>query len=217
MLAEGALHVWCADLDGVAPGLLRLLSESERARAAGVIDAARGRRWACARAVCKELLGRYTLLDPSGLRFKRSPTGKPALVHDAGDPHARRVHFNLSHSGRLALYAVASGGAVGADVEDGSRPADCIALSRRAFGAAESARLARCGDAARRRRFLARWVLAESELKCLGEGLAGGKPPESARRGLWSEEIRELPGAPLALAAVTVLAPPRELRLWAYC
>jgi len=108
-LARGALHVWRAELDHVDPNLASALSDDERARVDRMLGNREQQRWRAARGVLRTLLALYMDLEPAALRFRAGPHGKPAL-----DPPA--ISFNLSHSGGLALYAVAHN-AVGVDVE----------------------------------------------------------------------------------------------------
>ncbi|HEU4461895.1 MAG TPA: hypothetical protein VFR75_04810 [Solirubrobacterales bacterium] len=95
----------------------------------------------------REILGRYLGLPGEELRFEAGEYGKPRLA----DPEAE-LAFNLSHSGALALVAVASR-EVGVDVERirPKRPVD----------------------------FYRRWADREARVKHLGVGLTGPAPPES--------------------------------------
>ena len=99
-------------------------------------------RWAV-----REILGRYLGLPASELRFETNPHGKPRLAAPADD-----LAFNLSHSGSLALVAVA-GREVGVDVER--------IRAKRPVG------------------FYRRWADREARVKCLGTGLTGPVPPDT--------------------------------------
>lgn len=101
-----------------------------------------GARWAL-----REILGRYLGLPANELRFERSRHGKPRLA----SPEAE-LEFNLSHSGSLALVAVA-GREVGVDVERirTKRPVD----------------------------FYRRWADREARVKYFGTGLTAPVPPDS--------------------------------------
>src|SRR5438552_660293 len=79
------------------------------------------------------LLAQYLGCPPALIALQRGPHGKPQLV---GEP----LHFNLSHSGALALLAIARDVAVGVDVERVDRPIPRQdALLTRCFTAAEAA------------------------------------------------------------------------------
>jgi 4'-phosphopantetheinyl transferase len=217
LLADGAVHVWRADLTAVAQELEELLCEEERARAGRMVNARDGALWSRSRGLLRALLGRYVQRDPRSLRFTAGEHGKPALVHDADESPARapssrspELSFNMSHSGQLALYAFSAGGAVGVDLEGARRPIDEVAIAARALGAAEARRLQALDPATRRREFLRAWARHEAELKCLGVGI-GGARAEAGGRGLWMAELELGPGVAAAVAAER---PARELRCW---
>jgi phosphopantetheinyl transferase len=95
----------------------------------------------------REILGRHLGLPGEELRFEAGEHGKPRLT-DAG----RELAFNLSHSGSLALVAIARR-EVGVDVERirTKRPVD----------------------------FYRRWADREARVKCLGTGLTGPVPADA--------------------------------------
>lgn len=166
-----------------------------------------------ARAVLRDLLGRYTRRDPRALRLTADAAGKPHLGRGRGE---RGLQFSIAHSGHLAVYAFATAGALGADVEDGSKPADCIALARRALGSEASKRLSHSSAAAVRKEFLRDWTRREADFKCLGGSTADFVDRQSAHRDPWRMQLERLPGAPHGAAAVTTLPAPLEVRLWVY-
>lgn len=117
-LAESSLHVWRADLSAAFDAAAELLSADEKERAQRFAFASDRERWLRARGILRALLGSYLDLDPSSLRFSAGTHGKPALVVETGrtGSSSADLHFNLSHSGGLALYAFSSS-EVGVDVE----------------------------------------------------------------------------------------------------
>jgi 4'-phosphopantetheinyl transferase len=203
-LAEGTVHVWRADLEAVADDLRGLLCGEERARAERFLRERDRKLWMRSRGVLRALLGRYLHEDPRALAFSAGGHGKPALL-DA------RISFNLSHSGKLALYAFTPTAAVGIDVELARRPMDVLAIAARTFGPAEARRLEGLDRATRKREFLRAWVRHEAALKFLGVGIGGLDATDAERREPW---IAELEVGPRAAAAVAVELPPRELRCW---
>jgi len=224
LLADGAVHVWCADLGRVTQELCSLLSKQERERAQRILGARERRMWERSHAVLRELLGRYQPLHPARLRFTLDAHGKPRLLpagrdHRAatrGTPSVRPasaaagIHFNMSHSGATALYAIASGVAVGVDVEARTHGRlDELSIAARAIGPATARRLRTLTGDSRTRAFLRAWTREEAELKCLGTGIWAEAP--RAPRALWGTELLCGPGVAGALALQSA---PRELRCW---
>ncbi len=221
LLADGAVHVWRADLAAGAEELEELLCDEERVRAARIVNPRDGELWSRSRGLLRALLGRYLHRDPCSLRFAAGEHGKPALVCDAGESPAHapssaassrspQLSFNMSHSGQLALYAFSAAGAVGVDVEGARRPLDEVAIAARALGAAEARRLQALAPETRRREFLRAWTRHEAALKCRGVGIGGAEEATSGPRP-W---VAQLDVGPDAAAAVASERPARELRCW---
>lgn len=121
---------WPSD-DGLPP--------AERDRAAKLLSDKARRRWVASRWALRGVLARYTGREPAEVELRFGERGKPML---AGPDTPLR--FNLSHSGELALIAVATEREVGVDVQTiGAKPAE----------------------------FYAEWTRREAVAKCHGVGL----------------------------------------------
>jgi 4'-phosphopantetheinyl transferase len=209
-LANGAVHVWRADLSKLVGEPGELLCARERARAER-LPGERGELWARSRGTLRALLGRYLGADPGSLRFATGIHGKPRLIGDRG-----WLRFNLSHSQQLALYAIAEEVEIGVDVQV-ARPGDArgaldeVAVARRAFGDSEARRLDGLEQTARERELLRLWTRHEAELKCAGTGIGGGMRASAAGASSW---IAELDVGARAAGAVAIANPPSELRRW---
>lgn len=129
-------------------------------------------RYAVSHAALREILALYAGRAPGQLLFQEEANGKPAL-----DPPA--VSFNLTHSGDLALVAVAPAGRIGVDIEQLRPVADADAIAERLFTPEEREAAARGGAA----EFFRIWTRKEALVKASGEGL--GAMPEGAP-GLWT-------------------------------
>lgn len=215
-LGEGAVHVWRADLGGVADEICGLLCREERARGERMVNDRTRELWMRSRGVLRALLGGYLSRDPSTLRFARGPRGKPELSPDG-------VAFNLSHSGPLALYAVTRTGPVGVDVEVARRPMDEVAITARTLGEAEARRLEGLDPASREQAFLRAWVRHEAELKYLGVGIGEGgrggnlgigNSAADSEGGDSRPWIADLQVGPRAAGAVAMAVAPEQLRCW---
>lgn len=198
-LADEVVHVWRAELDCADRGwLAALLSSDERERAAGIAAEHARLRWIAARGLLRSLLGEYLARDPGSLEFETGAQGKPAL---AGAP----IEFNLSHSGSLALYAVALGNPVGVDVEQRRGAKLTPAALRRALGDSYDASVEDLPTAERERELARAWVCYEARVKCDGGGILRGAGADAS---LWLCELDLGAGAAAALAAAQA---PREV------
>ena len=210
-LQDGAIHVWRADLATLGEAHLALLDAEESARAKRFLQDRDRQRWAQSHGVLRALLGSYLGVDGSGLRFAAGEHGKPALDFSTGDGAHPLPSFNLSHSGDLALYAIAATAPVGIDVETPRSVERVLEIALRTFGPEESAQLEQLDDPeARQQEFLRMWTRHEAELKCLGTGIGGAHLAAGAPRP-WR---RDLELGNRAVAAVAVAHPPSELCCW---
>ena len=110
-------------------------------------------------------LGGKAELRPDG-------NGKPRLAEEPG-----RLSFNLSHSGDLALVAIAPGGVeVGVDVERHKPRRDLVRLAERWLPAVDAAAVAAAGPTELEPVFYAAWTRHEARVKCAGTGISGPPP-----------------------------------------
>ncbi len=107
-----ALHVWHARLDTGQWPSAENLPAGERERAEAMHRADARRRWVAARWALRSVLGRYLDREPGGIELRYGERGKPLLAEPG-----TALHFNLSHSGELALIALAERRDVGVDVQ----------------------------------------------------------------------------------------------------
>ncbi len=215
-LEHQAVHVWRANLAAQDDELTELLCAAEQARAGRFPSERDGRLWARSCGVLRTLLGAYLDADPRELRFTRAAHGKPVLLDKS-----HRLRFNLSHSGELALYAIAADVEVGVDVQlprSAARRLDAAAIAERAFGALQARRLRELEPRERERELLRLWTRYEADLKCGGRGIgdvgggaAGSGDADAVERSAW---IAELDVGSRAAAALASEARPSEIRLW---
>ncbi|HTA05731.1 MAG TPA: 4'-phosphopantetheinyl transferase superfamily protein [Solirubrobacteraceae bacterium] len=214
-LAAGAVHVWRAELSSVEDDVTELLDAGERERATCIVDRQKRRHWSRSRGALRALLGRYLDADPRTLSFACSAHGKPILVGTDGIDRPS-LHFNLSHSRDLALYAVAADRAVGVDVQllrtrQTQNAGDRLALARRTFGERQAQRLRALDPGEREHEFMRLWTRREAELKRRSIGMASGSLAPIEELSAW---IVELDVRTDAAAAVACAEAPSELRIW---
>lgn len=166
------IHLWRAFLDRpLDDGFGRCLSADEIQRANRFYRARDRQRYVAARGLLRSILSLYVEDDPENLRFSYGSHGKPALITTkSGVP--TDVQFNLSHSGGLALYALARGREVGVDVEEIREIPDADAVSKRFFSREECHALQSLPDRKRAAGFFRCWTRKEAYVKGIGTGLS---------------------------------------------
>ena len=169
-----APHVFSLDLTG--PADLEVLSTEERARAQRFATATLTRRWSRARSGLRRVLAAYAQTEPDAITIEPAacvhcgePHGKPYLA----DPPLDSLRFNLSHSGDLAVVAVARDREVGVDVEAARSGRRMEGIAARWFNATEAETLRGLGEAESEAMFYRLWARKEAYLKATAEGIAG--------------------------------------------
>lgn len=163
-LGPDEVQVWCAWLDDeLGPDAAEALSPDELGRARSLRFDRDRRRFVNARVLLRRLLASYLKADPAEIRFAYGAYGKPALAEPASGAH---LHFNLSHSGALALYAVSRCGPVGVDLEQVRDLDDLELIATQYFSPAEASRLQAMNAVDRRTEFFRLWTQCEA----LGKG-----------------------------------------------
>ena len=138
----------------------------------------------------RHVLAGYLGTAPGSIRIVAGPHGKPELA-------GGELSFNLSHSGDLALVAVARGRAVGVDVERVEPRRDVSALAGRALDKTDAETVLALPAAERPGAFHRAWARREAVAKCAGTGLA--TPPPAGARQVYDLEVGEGYAAALAV------------------
>lgn len=160
------MHVWRADLDAAGWPSAGGLPGDERARANRFLQTEARLRWVASRWALRRALSLYLDSEPAEIELTRGEHGKPQLAEGA-----KRLVFNLSHSGPVALIAVCGSCAVGVDVEKIETRRDLLGLAERALQPHDAAAVRAASGAARISAFYDLWARHEASLKCLGRGL----------------------------------------------
>ena len=192
-LREGAAHVWRIHIDraDAVEAHWLVLSAEERQRANRFYRASDRTRFVVAHGTLRRILSAYAGMPADALTFCLGAHGKPSLNGVAA--HAG-LEFNLSHSGSLAVLAVAVSRPIGVDVEQWSESVEHREIADRFFSPAECEALATLGDSTAlvMEGFFAAWTRKEAYLKATGHGIA---------RGLHHFDVSLTPGAPARLLA----------------
>lgn len=197
-----ALHIWRASLDVAPEQVARLwhtLVPDERRRAERLRFEVLRQRFIAAHGMLRDVLGRYVQLSPESVRFAVRPGGKPELA--SGESASWR--FNLSHSGAMALVAVAWRREVGVDIEQLRPMKGPLDIAERFFAPGEVAALRAMPPEQINAAFFRCWTRKEAYVKALGKGLS---------LGLEKFEVSIDPQQPAALRHVVDM--PDEPRRW---
>lgn len=170
-MSPGQVDVWRIGL--IHPrqkvtALHELLDSAERRRARMFRAERDRRRFVVAHAALRIILAEYAGLEAHRVKLTVREGGKPIL---ASDGVSSELHFNLSHSGDLALCAIADR-EVGVDLEPIKHHDDIQLVAQQFFSALEAHTLESLSGVARTDFFFRTWVRKEAYLKASGDGLA---------------------------------------------
>jgi 4'-phosphopantetheinyl transferase len=165
------VHVWWTRLDAsssLSSKLYSLLSTDECARAARFRFEAYRRRYIAARGILRIILAKYLTSDPAEIRLWYGPYGKPYLINTSD---STLIHFNLSHSGDVAVYALC-GSEIGIDIEQVDQNVEILAVARHFCTPGEVEHLLTSERDSAVSRFFQLWTSKEACVKALGYGLS---------------------------------------------
>lgn len=166
------VHLYCTPLDrpvGRLADFAATLNADERTRAARFYFERDRQRFIVARGALRMILSRYLAVAAEVLDFCYNDYGKPSLAL----PYATSgLTFNLAHSGKFALYAVAYQRQVGIDIEQIRPEIDYEQLAGHVFSPAERQSLQSVPIAQRRIAFFNGWTRKEAYIKAQGKGLS---------------------------------------------
>jgi 4'-phosphopantetheinyl transferase len=191
-LGEHEIHTWRTSLSKTTGEYRRLqtfLDGDELARARSFLSVEQRLQWIAARGSLRLLLGTYLDIDPRRISFCYNTYGKP---HLGARWQQERIHFNLSHSAGLALYAFVRGRQIGLDIEHMRASPRYMRLAHQKFAPGEYETLQQLAPAEQQHAFFICWTRKEAYLKARGEGIA---------YGLRSFEVSLKPGEPAAVLA----------------
>lgn len=173
-LSGNDIHIWYAALD-LPPEQLEIfsltLSSDEKTRAERFHFDEHRQLFIASRGILREILSRYSDLAPDQIQFNYGSRGKPEIAESCG---SAKLKFNLSHSGKVALYAITLDREIGIDIEKIHPIADAEQIAKRFFSAKECAWLSEHSPSEKPAAFFDLWTCKEAYLKAIGEGLAFG-------------------------------------------
>lgn len=229
-LGTARVHLWVACPDSLCEFISALepvLSPEEKARASRYKSAKRRADFTVQIGLLRWLLSQYRTVAPADHKFTCGAHGKPELETSKG---LAPLHFNLSHSDSLVLYAFTPAAAVGVDIERIRPMDDWEDIAGRFFTPGETAALRALSPGQRQDGFFNCWTRKEAILKATGAGITGGldtvevtlRPGDPARvlnlhgpqdgPNPWS--LHHLSPAPGYVAALAYCGAPLELQCW---
>lgn len=167
ILKETDVHVWASplDLDSLEyEKFWELLSGEEKDRANRFAFDHLRHRFVAAHGKLRQLIAKYLQVLPQRIVFQKNSHGKLYL---GGSP----LHFNLSHSKNLALYAFTLNRAIGVDVEFIRQKIEAEEIAQRFFSEAEVRSLLSFAPERRTQAFFKCWTRKEAFIKALGLGI----------------------------------------------
>jgi phosphopantetheinyl transferase len=173
-----------------------VLDDRQRARALLFRAEVDRHRYIARHAAYRRVLARYLGSEPQDIRIGVTPSGRPHLSGVSG------IDFNTSHTGDLAVIAIARGRRVGVDVERIRDIADVADLAAAHFTRRERDLLGSTDARTRSALFLAIWTAKEAAVKATGIGLS--LPLLSFDTGLpgggtWGPVPCDVDGTPITL------------------
>ncbi len=229
-LRHDDVHIWRAALDRPEASVRHLgtlLADDERQRAERFIFPRDRAHFTVARGLLRVLLGQYLACPPQHICFTYGPHGKPAL---ALETDGATLHFNVSHSHGLALYACSWGRLLGVDVERIRPRVAQENIAEHFFSPREVRTLRALPVPMQASAFFACWTRKEAFIKAKGLGLAlplrqfdvafaPGEPAallhtawDAAEAAHWA--LRDLDPAPDYRGAVAVAGHDWRLTCW---
>ena len=172
LLTPGEVHIWRVELDQPQREVRRLAQtlSSEELNRSGRLHFESGRkRFITGRGMLRVILSHYTGSAPGELKFKYGSYGKPTLL-GPGSTNSR-LHFNLSHSEGMAIYAIGLDYELGIDIERVRPMEDVDQIVERFFSARERVLFQQLAPEQQLRAFFKGWTRKEAFLKATGEGL----------------------------------------------
>jgi len=167
-LNSNEVHVWVTRLSLVSDNqkeyLKQLLTENELKKFNRFHFQADKERFLIGRAALKEILARYLDKTPISIILEVDEFGKPYLKEGT-------LHFNISHSEDIVIFAISHCKTVGIDVEVCQSKVDYLAIARQFCTAFELNQLSQLPDEKRRLAFYRCWTRKEAFVKAISLGL----------------------------------------------
>lgn len=168
ILKPEEVHVWLVNLENLPdnyPSWERLLAEDEIGRARCYKFDRDRLRFIARRGILRQLISRYTGMQPAEITYSTNPNGKLSLP-------SHSLKFNGSHSQNWIVYAFAVGYEIGIDIEQVCPLPELARLAESAFSPEECSILASVASTDQLSAFYHLWTQKEAVIKAQGAGLS---------------------------------------------
>jgi len=171
-LTSDIIHIWFAVLDqpvSEISGFVKTLSKDETIRAGRFHFQKDRNRFIARHGILRTILGCYLGVKASELQFYHGKAGKPATSEIFGK---RAIHFNISHSDGVALFAFARKYEIGVDIERIRDISESEQIVEQFFSARDKFFYHALPQEKRRDAFFNCWARQEAFTKGIGQGLS---------------------------------------------
>ena len=187
--SSGEIQVWYASLDRPVSEYLGLLSQGERNRAERFVFEQDRVRYTVLRGLLRILLGGYIGIRPELVRINYGEHGKPLI----DKYHGVKLHFSLSSSQGLGIYAFSGDSEIGIDIEQVRDIPHMGQIFGRFFSPRENEVFLALSESERQEAFFNCWTRKEAFIKATGDGLF---------RPLDEFDVSFVPGEPARLLEI---------------
>jgi 4'-phosphopantetheinyl transferase len=167
-LLPGKVHIWVIDLERIPREWLgqgAVISNQELVHSRTFKVERERQRYIARRAMLRQLLGRYSGLDPMAIQYQVNPYGKLSLLDSA-------LAFSLAGCQDRMAIAFALGAEVGVDLEHTRPLADIPSLVARWFSSEEQAGWSDLPAEKQTEAFYHIWTQKEAFIKATGRGMS---------------------------------------------
>ncbi len=175
IISSREIHLWFVYDEQICDSQLLvryhgLLDEEERSQQRRFCFEKHRHQYLITRALIRTVLSLYVnRITPEKWQFTKNDYGKPS-IGNSSIPIS--LHFNISHTDKLVVLAVAVDQEVGVDVEYLIRPGKTVELADRFFSPSEAQQLLALPLERQNDRFFDLWTLKEAYIKACGMGLS---------------------------------------------
>ncbi len=171
-LLKNEVHIWRTSLDDHSEDTLKylysILSKDEKSKVERLQFKYNRHNYIVARGFLRIILGRYLDIESNDIYFSYNRYGKPKLE---GMSIGDYLHFNLSHSGRMVLYAISLDSKVGIDIEFVRPYKKAEAIVERYFSDQEKEEFRALPMCLKEQSFFLGWSRKEAYIKAHGMGM----------------------------------------------